>query len=327
MAVGDFSVMLGYTYFQFRSIRQRRTAPEEKLMEGQQGIAHSTMQAPTRTPQKSAGWTRSMLVGWYGLTGWLFAPGWVARFAQFFGSFWLLAYPFWKLGWSYGVGGTLVWLVTAIMKIRNNLAPIHLQIVKEKRVERQLLHLRLVEEMQRMLLVAGPIGEERRRNFRVEVLQLIASYVRSHRSDEHGTMIHANLLAEQNGQWMVLARDERHRLDAPVVSTEDSLAWQAYKSGEAKVTGDVYEDYPGTPQGRPYRSILAIPVFSGDVPVAVVTVDSTRRYHFDSDRNNLVLDLNPFVAMLGWTIISTRDKREPQLSSGQGRRTKGRGRP
>jgi hypothetical protein len=297
-------------------------------MHGETGLVQSAQVpvAPAPRPRRSA-WSRQFLVSWYGFTGWMFAPGWQFRIAQFALSFSLLAYPFWKLGkWTYGALGTFVWVVTAFMKIRNNLAPRHLQLVQKKRIERQMLHNRLVEAMQQMLLVAGPIGDERRYDFCVEVLQLITSYVRSHRSDEHGTMIHANLLGERDGQWVVIARDERHRLDAPMPAREHSLAWQAYVSGEAKVTGDVYEDCPGTPEGRPYRSILAIPVYHGQRPVAVVTIDSTRRYHFDSDRNNLVLDLNPYVALLGWTQVSIRSKRAPQLSPGQGRSNR-RGRP
>ncbi|WP_434346676.1 GAF domain-containing protein [Myxococcus virescens] len=294
-------------------------------MEGQAGLIKSevALQSLPIRPKRAA-WSRRMLVGWYGFTGWMFAPGWVARMLQFGLSFLLLAMPAWKLGWTYGVLGTIGWVVTAILKIRNNLAPRHLQLVHKKRIERQLLHLRLIERMQEMLLVAGPIGEERRQEYCVEVLQLIASYVRSHRSDEDGKMIHANLLGEKNGQWCVLARDERRRLDVPCIPKESSLAWQAFASGEAKVTGDVFEDFPGTPTDRPYRSILAIPVFAGVRPVAVVTIDSTRRYHFDSDRNNLVTDLNPFVAMLGWTQNAGRSKRPPQLSPGPGRSKKGR---
>lgn len=299
-------------------------------MEVQESLVPSSSQPPVLPPRsRLSGWKRTMTVGWYGFISWLFAPGWPVRMAQFGASFALLAYPFWKLGWSYGLVGTIIWLVTAILKIRTNLAPRHLQQVKEKRVERQFLHYRLVEKMQQMLASPDPIGRERMLDFRVEVLQLIASYARSHRSDELGNMIFVNLLGEGDGQWKVLARDQRHRLDAPVLPREDSLAWQAYVSGEARVTGDVYDEFPSTPAGRPYRSILAIPVFCGGTkPVGVVTIDSKRKYHFDSDQLNLVLDLNPFVAMLGWTLIPAEDKRAPQLSSGQGRsKKKTRGRP
>lgn len=289
----------------------------------QEGLVKSE-QEPLARPQPTllSSWERKVLISWYGFTGWLFAPGWISRFAQFGLSFSLLAYPFWKLGWSYGVVGTVGWAITAMLKIRSNLAPRHLEHVKQKRVERQFLHYRVVEKMQLLLLSRDTVGQERLYEFREEVLQLIVSYVRSHRSDESGTMIFANLLAEQDGAWAVLARDRRHRLNAPRVPKEHSLAWQAYTSGEDKVTGDVYLEYPESPPGRSYRSILAIPVFMGKKVVGVVTIDSSRKYHFDSDRRNLVHDLNPFVSLLGWTLVAPEARKVSQPNSGQDRKLK-----
>jgi GAF domain-containing protein len=292
-------------------------------MAGQDGLANIEQPAPA---QQQLTWLtsleRQLLIGWYGLTGWLFAPGWFTRFLRLGLSFSLLAYPFWKLGWTHGVTGTIAWAIVAVLKIRGDLAPHHLELVKKKRVERQFLHYAVVEKLQRLLLSPDLIGQERINQYRTEVLQLVAAYVRSHRSDERGTMVFANLLAEQDGVWKVLARDQRHRFDSPVIPKEHSLAWQAFTAGESKVTGDVYREYPNSPPGRPYRSILAIPVFMGEKPVGVVTIDSSRKYHFDNDRLNLVHDLNPFVSLLGWTLVAPGAGRAPQQENGQGRKLK-----
>ena len=68
------------------------------------------------------------------------------------------------------------------------------------------------------------------------------------------------------------------------------------------VTGDLYGEYPGTPPGKAYKSILVIPVYRDGEVVGAVSIDSSRRYHFDLDASNLVEYLMPYVALLAWTL-------------------------
>ena len=73
------------------------------------------------------------------------------------------------------------------------------------------------------------------------------------------------------------------------------------------MSGDVYADYPETMPGKPYLSILAIPLKYRDNLVGVVCVDSSRRYHFDGTFRELTSSLAPYVALLGWTIGASRN--------------------
>jgi len=152
-------------------------------------------------------------------------------------------------------------------------APANMKLVRYDYDARKLLHHRLVQKMMR----AASMSPNEIAEFQQDALQLVVAYVRAHRADRKGTAIFANLLIEDGDEMVVVARNQEHREPLSRQSKMTSLAWNALKSGDIMVTGDVYDDYPETPPGKPYWSVLAIPVRLGYDTVAVVCVDSSRK--------------------------------------------------
>lgn len=79
------------------------------------------------------------------------------------------------------------------------------------------------------------------------------------------------------------------------------IAARALETGRPHLVGELYEEWPATVGDKPYRSILAIPVFLGDRAVGVVSIDSSLPCHFHAD-SNLVDYLMPYVSLLAWTL-------------------------
>ncbi len=139
--------------------------------------------------------------------------------------------------------------------------------------------------------------------YQCDVLHYIALYVRDHRRNSGTPTIFANLLVADGDELVVVARDREHRVARARYPKARMLAWEAIETGLVQLTGDVRIDYPGMAEGKPYTSILAIPVFYRGQRVAAVSIDSSNRYHFDLDWRELVDHLAPYVAMLGWTAV------------------------
>jgi hypothetical protein len=146
-------------------------------------------------------------------------------------------------------------------------------------------------------------GEEVQR-YQRDVLGYIAQYVRDHRRNSGTPTIFANLLVVEGDELVVVARDREHRVTRARYPKLRMPAWEAMETGLVQLTGDVRADYPGMAAGRPYNSILAIPVYHRGQRVAAVSIDSSNRYHFDLDWRELVDHLAPYVAMLGWTVVA-----------------------
>jgi hypothetical protein len=127
-----------------------------------------------------------------------------------------------------------------------------------------------------------------------------------------GTVVFANLLvpAADGDKLLVIARDREHanRPARSTVPIPNTVVGEAFTTGQESICGDLYKEFPNTVPGRPYKSILAIPVKRKSDHqqrvVGVVSIDSARRYHFDGDATNLVSFLNPYIALLAWTLES-----------------------
>lgn len=239
------------------------------------------------------------MIFWHGAVSWALAPGWLAKLMLTALSLGLIIWPIIKLGgWKQPLGYVGIWLLVALWKVYRELSPRNMQLLQRNYLYRKLLLYRLVRDMERAPLLSPP--EVMR--FQQETLHLIATYVRDHRSDIKGMQIFANLLVEDGDNMRVVARDRFHREGSLTSPKRKTLAWVAVSTGEPKMTGDMYADYPETPPGKPYRSILAIPVCRNGRVLGIVSIDSTRRYHFDREMKTLVEYLSPYVALLGWTI-------------------------
>jgi hypothetical protein len=246
------------------------------------------------------GLRRQVMIFWHGLVAWALAPGWFTKLVLTALSVWLLAWPFLKSGGlEKPIQYLALWIAVAIWKAYRELSPKNMQLLQRNYVARKLMLYQLIRDMER-----GPsMTADEIARFQREALHLIATYVRDHRLDTKGMQVFANLLVDDGAEHLrVVARDRLHREGSVRLKKEGSLAWAALVTGEPKLTGDVQADYPGTAEGKPYRSILVIPVRRGGDTLGVVSIDSSRKYHFDREMKNLVEYLAPYVALLAWTI-------------------------
>jgi hypothetical protein len=204
------------------------------------------------------------------------------------------------LGVKGGILYTAVIMAARALKAWNHASPAHMQLLRRNYGERKLKLYALLQDMQRRTELDLP-GIER---FQKEALDLIANYVRDHRADYKRTQIYVNLLVEDGNDLVVVRRDEPHRARSARYPKQGMLAWKVLQAGDALTTGNVYADFPETPAGKPYRSILALPIVveTERTTVGVVSIDSSRPYHFESDFLNLVKGLMPYVALLAWTL-------------------------
>ena len=143
-------------------------------------------------------------------------------------------------------------------------------------------------------------------DFQKEALQLIASYVRGHRADAAGSEIFVNLLVEDGEDLMVVARNQDHRNPGARYPKARMLAWGAINSGQVVCIGDLAKCDPDQASTKPYRSILALPVHGENRVLGAVSIDSTRRHHFDAECVTLERYLAPYVCLLGWSIQESK---------------------
>jgi GAF domain-containing protein len=113
--------------------------------------------------------------------------------------------------------------------------------------------------------------------------------------------IFANLLIGEGDEMVVVARDQVHRVGGARYPRNVMIASKALETGHPQLVGELYEEWPETVEGKPYRSILAIPVNTESKVVGVVSIDSSLPFHFHADPN-LVNYLMPYVGLLAWTL-------------------------
>lgn len=166
--------------------------------------------------------------------------------------------------------------------------------------ERAAILYRVVSDLQRR----DELGPEQVADYQRDVLRYIAQYVRDHRRDSATPTIFANLLVEEGDELTVVARDRDHRKPNARYPKTGALVAEAISTGEVRLTGDIRDDFPAMAVGKPYLSILVIPVFFRRRVVGAVSIDSSRKYHFDLVSQEIVDHLAPYVSMLGWTIAS-----------------------
>lgn len=211
------------------------------------------------------------------------------------------ALPLFILNKKYTLIYLLLFAVYGISRAWQDLSPSHMRLLRRNYDDRKLRHYSLIQAMNR----SNQLNAAEVHRFQVDCLALIAGYVRDHRADLSAKEIYASLLVEDGETLVVVSRDREHRSGSIRGPKEGMLAWEAIRSSEPKVTGDVYADFPATRPGKPYNSILCIPVFCGKDVVGVVSIDSSRRYHFDGIFNDLVTSLSPYVALLAWTLVDS----------------------
>ncbi len=213
----------------------------------------------------------------------------------------LVMIPWIKMGWQWGVGGTLGWLFMMFFRISRDLSPTHAGIYRRGHTKRRTMLYDLIKDLQPSAsqTANGP-GDYQRR-----VLELVVDYVRDHCADANQRDIFANLLVERGDRIEVVARDTAHS-DRHLGSSQPkaaSFAWTAMQAKAPLSCPDICEFEPGASRKRPYRSVLAIPIVmpDGTVPAAV-SIDSSRPYQFDGIERNLAQHLLPYIVLLHWTL-------------------------
>lgn len=209
------------------------------------------------------------------------------------------AFPIFILGKKYAAIYIILYAAYGFSRAYQDLSPSHMRLLRRNYDDRKLRHYSLIQTMNR----SDRLTPDEIHTFQADCLALIAGYVRDHRADLSAKEIYANLLIEDGETLVVVSRDREHRGGSVRSPKEGMLAWEAIRTHEPQVTGDVYSDYPETQPGKPYSSILCVPVLCGKDVVGVVSIDSSRRYHFDTIFNDLVTSLMPYVALLAWTLV------------------------
>jgi hypothetical protein len=178
--------------------------------------------------------------------------------------------------------------------------------------ERKLAFQKLIHTMQQWF-VEPPTTREVAR-FQQDALQLIALYVRDHRYDLKRKQIFVNLMVQRGEQVVVIRRADPETRPVPqaYASHECTLVWEAIRGRRAQVTGDVYEQFPGTRPNKPYNSIIVLPVFLGARVVGAVSIDSEAKYHFDRYFEELQTALAPYVQLLATTLSEDHDTGVPE---------------
>lgn len=204
-----------------------------------------------------------------------------------------------------GLSDTTIYGLIALIaaqgaKAYRDSSPKHMQQLTQGYLTRKILLNRLVQDAPR----AGIMSAHEVSRFQQEALHLIATYVRDHRRDLGAKHIFANLLIGDGDEMVVVARDRAHRTNSARYLKKRMVAARALETGRTQLVGELYEEWPDTDGEKPYRSILAIPVFLGNRTVGVVSIDSSIPWHFHADPN-LADYLMPYVGLLAWTLDLT----------------------
>ncbi len=210
--------------------------------------------------------------------------------------------PLIKLGWDAlftAAGGIFV---GQMVKRWRETAPVDMKLVHTNYFDRKARMHHLIRQVLERAIMTPPEKER----FQEEALELIAMYVRAHRHDRRDPTIFANLLMLDGDDVVVVARDRPHRRPNARYPKEQMLATRAIEECMPLVSGNIQRDYPAMGKDRGYRSVLVIPVRLGHEVVGAVSVDSTQAYQFDSEANDLVPALLPYIALLAWTLPSAK---------------------
>ncbi len=136
--------------------------------------------------------------------------------------------------------------------------------------------------------------------YRRDALALVASYVRDHRSRFGSRGILANLLVRDGDHFVVIARSDGLRPVPQTYTREQvTLVARAIDTAEAKVTGDLYGDFPNTVPGRNIAASSSFPYGFEGLWSGPSRMDQHQEmYHFHLDFDNLQVHLLPYVQLL-----------------------------
>ena len=157
-----------------------------------------------------------------------------------------------------------------------------------------------------------------------KVLACIRNAARIHLGDYEGAHLEATLLLFDDPKCetiRVANRTTSSRPTGKVKPSNEVMAYYVAKSRKHRIIDDFLHDHHPFPKkawtgdAPSYRSILMIPLLdlstgAPDTCVGVVTIDSTRPYHFwPGDGQDLVVELRPFLFLLALFVNLTKPNR------------------
>jgi hypothetical protein len=190
------------------------------------------------------------------------------------------------------------------------------------RVERKALTAGIIQRINRHIAHSTPESAEVKKILR-NLLDVIVLHVRDHQGHFRNDRPHvfANLLIEDGSDLLVVARDSfshsaGYKRVIPVrYAKETLLCGRAIASRKVLSVGEMTDSYPEGPKTKPYRSILAIPLFraEGDSAYGALSIDCSQPYFFDSFypgkvENDLENSLQPYAHLITLvldTLVST----------------------
>jgi hypothetical protein len=204
------------------------------------------------------------------------------------------------------MGFVAVYLVANGIKAWRDHAPTLWMRARDEYATRQIFFAGVLKNLMPRALSTAQTHE-----FQVDCLYLIAEYARAWQWDLEAKKIFANLIVVDPGGTTVtvIARDREKPLGAtrPVPKTYKMAERQAVKrcleSGKICEVGDLNVELPEYPR-EDYRNIVVLPLRKTPLgPVdAVVSIDSSERYHFSLEAKLLETHLQPYLSALECTL-------------------------
>jgi len=134
--------------------------------------------------------------------------------------------------------------------------------------------------------------EEELNDIRREILICITEHVRQFQKDLSGVKIYANLLVEVDKDTLCVIARTSPRKKGKQYQKKSLKCSSVFESGEIVVCGNA-KKY--TVRNINYNSFVAYPITDLEGAIlAVVTVDSTERHHFDGEFQALETTLRPY---------------------------------
>lgn len=217
---------------------------------------------------------------------------------------------FWPLGIAYRNGWDKAWLwlilyLLSVLFIRKrDLSPANMQFQQQGYAQRK-AHLAAAILLLGDKIQKAGLSADEKKEIRKHALDAIVSYVRVYLSDLKETKIFANLLIEDGADIVVVQRDSACKRDTIVKYPKaDLLAWQAFQTATTVGCGDIKHVFPTTQHGKPYNSVLVIPLLeaAGRRVIGAVSIDSSEFFHFNTYENGLETSLLPYTQLLITTL-------------------------
>jgi hypothetical protein len=250
-------------------------------------------------------------------------PAVTAGFVKSYGQSTFDFDSFWIVFGIVIVLGVIGNLVTENMQFKKVLSPGAGRVWRSKR---KAITAAILLRINRHIAHSTPSPSEVRKILH-DILDVIVLHVRDHQGNfkEDRKRVFANLLLEDHDELVVVSRDsismsspEYQRSTPMRYPKATMLCGRAIATRQVLSVGDLVQSYPEGPKTKPYRSILAIPLFGArgdetDTPYGALSIDCSEPYFFESfapgqAESDLENSLQPYIQLITLaleTLVST----------------------